>query len=127
VYRTFKEFLLYNAVGIVNTIVGFGLVFLLMANGMDAKESNLLGYMVGMVVSYLLNSKYTFKEGLSFSLALKFFAALFVSYLLNFMLLSILLPYMNAYLAQLFSGIVYTLSSFFLVKYMVFRTVDASQ
>jgi len=126
VYHTLKEFLLYNAVGIVNTLVGFGLVFLLMANGMGAKLSNLLGYMVGMVVSYVLNSKYTFKEALSFTLAVKFFAALFISYIINFAVLSLLLPLINAYIAQLISGVVYTISSFLLVKYVVFRTLHAS-
>jgi len=119
-YQTIKEFLTYNFVGIFNTIVGFGIIFVLMFFGLDAKISNAIGYTIGAVVSYILNSRYTFKSQTSVSLALKFFGVLLVSYIINFVVLSYMLVYTDAYISQIISGIVYTLSSFVLAKYLVF-------
>jgi len=116
-----KHFLRYNLVGIINTLFGFTLIFLLMALGMDAKLSNLLGYMMGAILSYLLNSRYTFQTTPSLKDALKFFTILAVSYIINFLtLLTLLGQEMNPYIAQLVSGVVYTLSSFLLARRFVF-------
>jgi len=119
-YQTIKEFLTYNFVGIFNTIVGFGIIFVLMFLGLDAKISNAIGYAIGAVVSYILNSRYTFRSQTSVLLALKFFGVLLVSYIINFVVLSYMLIYTDAYISQIISGIVYTLSSFVLAKYFVF-------
>jgi putative flippase GtrA len=110
-------------VGIVNTLVGFSIIFFLMFTGLSATLSNVIGYAIGSLLSYTLNKKYTFKSNSnSTTLALKFFAVLGVSYLLNFFTLQWLLGFLNPYLAQLFSAMVYTLSSFILAKLIVFKS-----
>ncbi|MCH9741027.1 MAG: GtrA family protein [Epsilonproteobacteria bacterium] len=118
----FGEFVRYNLVGIVNTLVGFSIVFGLMFMGMEPIPSNMIGYAIGSVVSFYLNSKYTFKATEnSLAQAGKFFMVLALSYLLNYITLQWLLAFINPYMAQLFSAIVYTLSSFVLAKFLVFK------
>ena len=120
--QTLREFLSYNAIGIINTFIGFSLIFILMYLGMSAEKSNAIGYGIGAIVSYFLNSKYTFKQqGYSPIHMVKFFAILVIAYMLNVIVLQILLPVMNAYIAQIFSAIVYTISAFILAKYVVFK------
>jgi len=119
----FKEFLRYNLVGIVNTVIGFGIIILLMSVGVDALKSNAIGYGVGAVLSYILNSKYTFKDTEYKSRKIViFFLILTVAYGLNYIVLQSLLPLLNPYLAQVFAAIMYTVSAFVLMKFLVFST-----
>ena len=121
--QIFKEFITYNLVGIVNTLFGFSIIFFLMFAGVDAKISNMIGYGFGAILSYYLNKKYTFKATKNKHLqSVKFFAVLGIAYLLNFFTLEKLLPLMNPYVSQLIAAIVYTLSSFLLAKFFVFKT-----
>ena len=120
--KIFKQFITYNLVGIVNTLFGFSIIFLLMYVGVSATFSNGIGYAVGALLSYTLNQKYTF-AGMQHStlLAVKFFGVLFIAYLLNLMTLRWLLENMNPYLAQVGAGVVYTICSFLLAKFIVFK------
>ncbi len=116
------QFLRYNLIGIVNTLLGFSIIFFLMFSGVSATVSNAIGYAIGAVLSYYLNSKYTFKSKNKGKMqALKFFMVLGLSYLLNFITLQWLLGFANPYVAQLISAAVYTLSSFILAKLFVFK------
>jgi len=115
------QFLTFNLVGIVNTLFGFSIIFTLMFLGMSALASNFIGYFLGAILSYTLNKKYTFKSDTKDKTeALKFFTVLLISYLINLMTLQWLLTFLNPYSAQFISAIVYTLSSFILVKLFVF-------
>jgi putative flippase GtrA len=117
-----KEFLTYSTVGIVNTLLGFGIIFTLMYAGVSAISSNAIGYTIGAFVSYGLNSHYTFKTTKhSTQRMFIFFAVLGMAYILNLITLLLLLPLLNAYLAQILSAIVYTVSAFVLAKYIVFK------
>ena len=120
--KTLREFITYNIVGIANTLVGFSIVFSLMFMGLSALKSNAVGYFLGAILSYYLNKKYTFKSTSKSKLqALKFFTVLLFAYILNFLTLQWLLEFLNPYIAQLISAIVYTLSSFTLAKFIVFK------
>ena len=122
--KTLVQFLTYNAVGIVNTFVGFTIIFSLMFAGLSAVQSNLIGYFIGAILSFYLNKKYTFKDTSSTKTqAVKFFAVLIFAYILNLITLQWLLEFTDPYLAQLISAIVYTLSSFVFAKFIVFKDV----
>ena len=120
-----KQFLRYNFVGLINTVVGFGLIVLLMYMGIDAVLSNAIGYGIGAILSYFLNKKYTFAyKNYSMRVAIKFFAVLGMAYLLNYMALMILLPHINPYAAQVASAVIYTLSAFLMMKFLVFNNLN---
>lgn len=115
----------YNLVGMANTLIGFSIIIGLMYIGFSATLSNMIGYAIGAVISYMLNSRYTFstisskankKENM-----IKFFMVLGLAYVLNFVTLQYLLPLLNPYLAQLGAAVVYTVSSFLLARYFVFK------
>ena len=116
------QFLTFNLVGVVNTIFGFSLIFSLMFMGLSATVSNVIGYFFGAILSYYLNKKYTFKsKEKNKQEALKFFTVLFISYIINFIILQLLITRTDPYLAQLISAIAYTVSSFILAKFFVFK------
>ncbi len=119
--HTFLKFL---CVGIINTIVGFGIIFLLMYFGVIPEISNIIGYTVGINVSYILNKKITFKSNKSHVKEFpKFLLSVGLSYILNF--LGLLLFYrffkINPYISKILSGAIYTISGFLLFKYFVFK------
>ncbi len=120
----FQIFYKYLIVGIINTIVGYGIIFSLMYIGISPEISNLIGYSIGICVSYVLNKIYTFQSKAhprnEFP---KFVASLLIAYGLNFLTLvfCVRVIHINAYVSQIISGVVYTLSGFLLAKYFAFR------
>jgi putative flippase GtrA len=44
----------YGIIGVINTLIGYGVLFYLTYIGVLAELSNLFGYVVGFVVSYFL-------------------------------------------------------------------------
>jgi len=118
----FLQFVKYNLVGIVNTLVGISIIFILMATGVSATTSNIIGYTIGMFISYSLNSQYTFGTKANSKMVMaKFFMVLAFAYILNFITLHWLLTFINPYISQLGSAAVYTLSSFVLMKVFIFK------
>lgn len=57
-----KKLAKYLCVGILNTIVGFGIIFLLMFFGVNPEISNLIGYAIGIIFSYVMNKFFTFES-----------------------------------------------------------------
>jgi len=118
----FLQFVKYNLVGLVNTLVGFSIILGLMYVGLSATVSNMVGYTIGASISYMLNSKYTFSSSVkSQKTMVKFFMILGLAYVLNFVTLQWLLTCVNPYTAQLVSAIVYTVSAFILAKKFAFK------
>ncbi|WP_233705091.1 GtrA family protein [Helicobacter canadensis] len=112
----------YCIIGSINTIIGFGIIFFLMAFGVFAEMANFIGYCMGIIISFMLNSQFTFKAKHNYAF-LRFCLAMGVSYLLN--LLTLMFCYrillLNPYLSQIFAGIIYTGSGFLFSKYFVFK------
>ena len=115
------QFIKYNLIGIINTLIGVSIILGLMYVGISSTVSNMIGYAIGAVISYVLNSRYTFSSTVNTKEnMIKFFMVLGVAYILNFITLQYLLPILNPYLAQLGAAVVYTVSSFLLARYFVF-------
>ncbi|MGC8503143.1 GtrA family protein, partial [Desulfurella sp.] len=103
---------------------GYGIIFSLMYIGTSPEISNLIGYSIGICVSYVLNKIYTFQSKAHPKKEFpKFVASLLIAYGLNFLTLvfCIRVIHINAYVSQIISGAVYTLSGFLLAKYFAFR------
>jgi len=56
------KFIKFNAVGIVNTGVDFGIYTLLVTLGMNFAVAQVISYSCGMLTSYILNSRWTFQD-----------------------------------------------------------------
>jgi len=119
-----RIFIKYISVGILNTIVGYGTIFFLMYIHFSPEISNIIGYVFGISVSYILNKNFTFRSENSHSRALpKFLISLGISYVFNLLTLMFCIHVLtiNPYVAQIISGAVYTLSGFIFFKYYAFR------
>ena len=76
-----KNFLLFILIGVVNTFNGT-LASSVLANWLQPNLAFVIGYMFGLVIAYILNSKFNFKESMSYEKLIKFA----VSYIPNFII-----------------------------------------
>jgi putative flippase GtrA len=110
--------------GMLNTAVGLGTIFALKwLLGMGDTHANLLGYSVGLVVSYVVNSRWTFRYRESLLPVLPQYAlVVLVAYLANLACvhLSIRQLHLNSYLAQTLGVIPYAGLSYVLLRWFVF-------
>ena len=94
----------FGIVGVVNTLLGLLVIFgVKWFFGLGDMIANLLGYTVGILVGFALNSRWSFRYGGPIRPALyRFILVLFVAYLAN---LSVVLVFiygfgLNSYLSQ---------------------------
>lgn len=121
------EFGRYIAVGILNTVWGYLLIFGFMYLFAWAPEaSNAAGYGIGLLTSFLLNRTYTFRsknlKRYEFGRFLIVFALAFAT---NLAALSIAVRWMgwDPYFAQILSGGVYVVTSYLLNRVFVFKQI----
>lgn len=120
--RQFGRFL---GVGVVNALLGLLVIYAAKwFFGFGDVIANLLGYSVGMTVSFVLNSRWTFHFRGAWQPAFaKFVAVSLVAYAAN--LLTVLAAIhgaaINSYVAQALGIPVYTLTVFLASKFFVFR------
>lgn len=79
-----KNFLLFILIGIVNTFNGT-LASSVLSNWLQPNLAFVIGYMFGLVIAYILNSKFNFKERMSYEKLIKFA----ISYIPNFLIQNI--------------------------------------
>lgn len=77
-----REFMMFIIIGVINTFNGIVLSWLYSLFIKNANAAFAVGYITSTVISYLLNSKFTFCEKLSVKRYVKFF----VSYIPNFII-----------------------------------------
>lgn len=81
-----KDFLIFILIGVINTLNG--ILFSLLYTDVFKMQTNVafvVGYISSLIISYILNSKLTFKDSLSFSKLIKFS----ISYIPNFIIQNI--------------------------------------
>lgn len=121
--ETIGQIVRFALVGVINTIVGLGIILALTEFGVAKVPANMAGYACGLCVSYVLNSRYTFRAEMSLRRAMHFLGVFGVCYTLN---LGVLLLLADGYgldvrLAQTGAVISYTISFFILSRIFVFR------
>ncbi|TLD83887.1 GtrA family protein [Helicobacter sp. MIT 11-5569] len=118
-----KQLLLYGIIGIFNTFIGMGTIFLLTYLGTRAELANFLGYILGIYCSYYLNSRFTFKANSNTKGLIKFFLTMGIAYLINLIVLILCfrILLLNVYIAQFLACLSYTIFGFLLSKIFVFN------
>lgn len=115
----------FLSVGVVNALLGLLVIYAAKwYGGASDINANLFGYGVGMLVSFVLNSRWTFGFGGAWQPAFaKFIMVSLVAYAAN--LLTVLAAIhgaaINSYVAQALGIPVYTLTVFLASKFFVFR------
>ncbi|MDJ0947534.1 MAG: GtrA family protein [Alphaproteobacteria bacterium] len=119
----------FAVVGVINTAVTLGIIYGgKFFAGLDDVLANLSGYVIGLMVSFLLNATWTFQhDGRVWPAAVRFLAAFLVSYLLNLTVVLTLIRSLgvNDYLAHLAGAPVYTICFFLMCRCFVFRADKA--
>lgn len=121
-----RSFLLFLIVGVINTFNGVVFAFLYSLFIKNANLAFIVGYVTSLTISYLLNSKISFKEELSFPKYIKFC----ISYIPNFLIQNAVVivvynmmnwPKLIAYLLAAVIGIPIT---YLFIKVFAFKRVD---
>lgn len=120
-----NQLLRFLVVGVFNTLIGYCIIFACMYLArMTPETSNFIGYAVGLVASYLLNRNYTLNSRQDqFSESIRFLAVFVIAYASNFMVLITLIHRMGIHqgVSQIFAGLIYVVTSYFMNKYFVFN------
>jgi putative flippase GtrA len=110
--------------GVLNTLVGLGAIFALKwFLGLTDTVANLLGYALGLLVSYLVNSRWTFRYRQSLLPVLpQYLQVVLVAYLTNLAVVHFCIGrlQLNSYLAQACGVIPYAALSYVLLRCYVF-------
>lgn len=121
----FREAGRFLSVGVANTLVGLLVIYLakwLLHLGDVA--ANASGYSVGLLLSFALNSRWTFAyRGPHLPALIKFMLVTLAAYAMNLATVMGAITYfgLNSYIAQAVGIVPYTLTSFLASKYLVFR------
>ncbi|CAK7192946.1 hypothetical protein COMNV_01156 [Commensalibacter sp. Nvir] len=109
----------YVVVGLANTLVTAIVIFTLMHLGTNLYTSNAMGYIIGIIFSFVVNSKFTFITSLTVNKFAKFIIVCFFCYLCNLAAIKLFLHLkpQKLYEAQLVGMCFYTAIGFFLNKY----------
>jgi putative flippase GtrA len=122
-----KQFSWFLAVGMINTLFGYLVIFCCMyLLQLSPEFSNIIGYGFGLLLSYRLHRNYTFKSSQEQRREfIRFLGVFFLSYGANFAVLVILINSSAVHegLSQLLAGLVYIGTFYLLNKYYVFRVM----
>lgn len=135
--RHYRQFAKYCAVGLLNTAVTFGVIYLCVdVAGLNEYLANILGYFAGLVNSFIFNKLWTFRSHGGYrGEALRFAVGFGVCYLLQLWAVWMLtdsalgtltfnvagLEFTGYAVATLLGNVVYTLSNFIFNKLVTFR------
>ena len=115
----------YAGSGLVNTIVGFAVIFFAMLAGISPIISNVAGYAVGFVLGFILSKKFVFRSSGHFvSESIRYLAAFIISFLFNLLVLSYCINVLKflPVVAQVTAAISYTLLMYILTRLLVFNS-----
>lgn len=120
-----KQFFRFLIVGVFNTLVGYGTIFACMYLAkMSPETSNVVGYLVGLSVSYTLHKKYTYESKQKHRIEmLRFLLVFAIAYVANLVVLIILIHKIGLHegVSQILAGAIYVAVSFIMNKYYVFK------
>lgn len=117
-----KEFIFFILIGVVNTFNGviFSYIY---SNIFNENLAFVLGYISGLIISYILNSFITFKDKLAFKKFIKFA----ISYIPNFIIQNIVVILvfnvlgLHKLIAYMLAAIIGIPVTFILLKFFTFN------
>ena len=122
--QTLGQLVKYGAVGVLNTLITALVIYVCQELwGMNPVTSNALGYVAGLVNSFVFNSRWTFKSAFSWRNFIGFMVAFGVCYVIQLLVLLALRKAgtIPPYPQQLIAMVVYTGANFLLNKFVVFH------
>lgn len=120
-----KEFIMFIIIGVINTFNGtiFSYIYSIFLN---ENMAFVLGYISGLLISYILNSLITFKENLAFKQFIRFI----ISYIPNFIIQNIVvitvfnIMGLNKVIAYSLAAIIGVPITFIFMKLFAFKKIN---
>jgi putative flippase GtrA len=119
----------FGLVGVLNTITGLSIIyFLKWALSVPDVPANLVGYAVGLVLSYFLNARWTFSVRGPLGPALPRFAlTILIAYIVNLAVVNAAIGHsINSYIAQAMGVLPYSLTTYLGSRFFVFNRTSAT-
>lgn len=120
-----NEIIRYALAGILNTIAGYGVfIILVYLININPYYSNIIGYIFGLSVAFILNKYYVFNIKKTTKVdVIKFVLSFLFAYGINIFVLFLCLKVFNLSpaLGQIFAMVMYTISFYVLNKFLVFN------
>lgn len=113
----------YLGSGALNTVVGFAVIFLLMALGVSPIVSNIAGYAVGLLLGFTVSRSFVFRsDGHIFSEGARYLICFCVSFVVNLFVLTYALEvlHLSKELSQIVAASTYTVLMYIFSYYLVF-------
>lgn len=114
--QIFRQFFKYSIIGVFNTIIGLGTIFVLFnVYGINYILANIIGYSFGLINSFIWNKRWTFRSLNHYSKEiLPFFLIFLVSYIANLIVLIINVEVfkLNHNISFVLSSIIYVVIGF---------------
>ena len=121
---TIKQFVKYSIIGVFNTLIGLGVIYIAYNTlNINYIVSNAIGYMFGLINSFIWNRKWTFRSSKSkLKSMIPFLIVFIISYIGNLSSVIISVDYLmiDPNIAQIFGIIVYSVLNFILNKLWTF-------
>lgn len=114
----------YAGSGVLNTLVGFSVIFALMGLGASPLVANAGGYAVGFILGFVVSKNFVFRSNGKFvDESMRYLTAFCICFMLNLLTLAVVLSAFNvgAAMAQIMATSVYTGSMYLLTRWYVFR------
>ncbi|EPJ2695734.1 GtrA family protein [Klebsiella pneumoniae] len=91
--------------------------------GLGIYLSNAMGYVVGIVFSFIANTIFTFTQPISINTLIKFLCVCFICYVANIIVIKIFFVFMpeKIYSAQILGMFTYTITGFILNKFWAMK------
>ena len=120
-----KKLSLFSITGVLNTCIGYVLIFSFMLIGLSPLLSNLFGYAVGFFFSFFMGKYVVFRslKGKRSIELMKYLIVFISAYLMNlFTLNASLRSDISPYLCQLLGGITFSAMNYLFSRLWVFRS-----
>lgn len=114
----------YAGSGVLNTLSGFSVIFILMALGVSPLPANAGGYLFGLILGFFVSKRLVFRsEGHVSAEGLRYLIAFLACFVVNLLALQFVLNVLqwSAIAAQLLAAATYTVLMYFLTRFVVFR------
>lgn len=120
----FNYLLKFASTGVLNTLVGFAVIFVAMSLGVSPVVSNIAGYATGFTLGFLLSKKFVFRgQGRFLKESLRYLLAFILAFFLNVITLQCYMYWypLQALQGQVIAAVVYTGIMYLLVRFYVFH------
>jgi putative flippase GtrA len=116
---------LFSLSGVLNTFIGYAVIFSLMAIGLTPLLSNILGYGIGFFLSFFMGKYVIFRslDEKKIGELIRYFIVFIAAFATNFLTLNWFLKLeFSPYACQLFGGVAFSTINYLLSRLWVFRS-----